>query len=157
MLKTSAKEFLIEKGPIEKLRRLRDTKDATGYDQHLWKKMAEMGWASLNIPEAYGGLDFGYTGLGQVLEESGRTLTASPLISSALLSATAINLGGSDSQKKELLGQIASGTLVATLALEESKHHNPDSIHTTVKKSGNGYVINGTKLAVIDGLSLIHI
>ena len=51
---------------------------------------AEMGWACLTIPEAYGGLDFGYTGLGQVLEETGRTLTASPLVSTVLLGATAI-------------------------------------------------------------------
>jgi len=47
MLKTSAKEFLTEKSPVEKLRQLRDSKNDTGFDKKLWKEMAEMGWASL--------------------------------------------------------------------------------------------------------------
>jgi len=151
MLKTSAKEFLNEKSPIEKLRQLRDSKDAIGYDKNLWNQMAGMGWASLNIPEAYGGLDFGYTGLGQVLEETGRTLTASPLVSTVLLSATAINLGGNVLQKEELLPQIASGELIMSLAFEEGAHHNPNLVNTTATKSADGYIINGTKQAVIDG------
>jgi len=151
MLKTSAKEFLNKKSPIEKLRQLRDSKDAIGYDKNLWKEMAEMGWASLNIPEAYGGLDFGYTGLGQILEETGRTLTASPLVSTVLLGATAINLGGNVLQKEELLPRIAAGELVLTLAFEEGRHHHPTLINTTAAKTTDGFIINGTKQAVIDG------
>ena len=76
MLKTSAKEFLKSKAPIEALRKLRDSNDPKGYDPTLWKEMAEMGWASLNIPEAYGGMNFGFVGFGQILEEMGRTLVA---------------------------------------------------------------------------------
>lgn len=151
MLKTSAKEFLKERGAVEKLRFLRDSKDATGFDKHLWQSMAEMGWAALAIPEAYGGLDFGYTGLGQVLEETGRTLTASPLVSTVLMSATAINLGGNVMQKEELLPQIASGELIVSLAFEEGKHHNPEATKTTATVTEYGYIINGSKVAVIDG------
>ncbi len=151
MLKSSAREFLKEKGSVEKLRKLRDSKDAQGYDKNLWKQMAEMGWASLNIPEAYGGLDFGYTGLGQVLEETGRMLTASPLVSTVLMSATAINLGGSDHQKEELLSQIAAGSLVVAFAFEEGNHHNPRTIEMTAEKAADGYTLTGTKTFVLDG------
>lgn len=151
MLKSSTKEFLQEKSPISALRNLRDSQDSIGYNKEIWNEMAQMGWAGLIIPEAYGGLDFGYTGLGQVLEEMGRTLVASPMISTVLLSATAINLGGNVLQKEELLPQIASGNLVMALASEEGKHHNPNQISTTAKITDEGYVLNGEKIAVIDG------
>ena len=53
-------------------------------DKSTWNEMIEMGWTSLIIPEEYNGLDFGYVGMGQVLEEMGRKLVKSPLISSIL-------------------------------------------------------------------------
>lgn len=151
MLKTSAKELLKEGGTIANLRKLRDTQDATGYDKELWAQMSEMGWPALAIPEAYGGFAFGYTGLGQVMEEMGRNLTASPLFSTVWLSATAINLGGNVMQKEALLSEIATGNLVVALAFEEGKHHQPHQVATTVKKQGDGYVLNGKKTLVLDG------
>ena len=78
----------------ESLRKLRDSKDPLGYAPDLWQQMAELGWASIILPEQYGGLEFGFLGLGVVLEETGRTLTASPLFASAVVGASAILLGG---------------------------------------------------------------
>ncbi len=145
MLKSSAKEFLTENSPVSKLRFLRDTNDNNGYDKALWTEMANMGWVALNIPVDYGGLDFGYTGLGQVLEETGRTLTASPLISTVLLSATAINLGGNSIQKNDLLSDIAAGDLIIAFALEEGNHHHPTNISTIASSKKGGYSLNGKK------------
>ncbi|MDZ7685967.1 MAG: acyl-CoA dehydrogenase family protein [Gammaproteobacteria bacterium] len=73
--------------------------------------MVELGWAGIVIPEDFGGLGFGYMGLGVVMEECGRTLTASPLSATAV-GATAIMYGGSDDQKSELLPQVAGGELL---------------------------------------------
>ncbi len=152
MLKTSAKELLKEAGSIENhLRRLRDAKDTQGYDQTLWQQMVEMGLTALTIHEAYGGLDFGYTGLGQVMEETGRTLTASPLISTVLLSTTAINLGGDATQKETLLPAIAEGKLIIGFACDEGKHHNPHNISTVAKGRRGSFVLTGTKTMVVDG------
>jgi alkylation response protein AidB-like acyl-CoA dehydrogenase len=152
MLKTSAKELLKEAGSIENhLRKLRDAKDTQGYDQTLWQQMVEMGLTALTISEAYGGLDFGYTGLGQVMEEMGRTLTASPLISTVLLSTTAINLGGDMTQKESLLPAISEGKLIIAFACDEGKHHNPHNISTVAKGSRGSYVLTGTKTMVVDG------
>ena len=91
MLKNSAKELLKERSPISALRKLRDEKDATGFDANLWQEMVNAGWASLTIEEEFGGLNFGYVGLGQVMEELGRTLTASPMVSTILLGANIIS------------------------------------------------------------------
>ncbi|MEH6580481.1 MAG: acyl-CoA dehydrogenase family protein [Halioglobus sp.] len=153
LLQDTAKDFLSGNAPVRALRELRDNKDATGYSSELWSQMAELGWASIILPEEYGGLDFGFTGLGVVLEEAGRTLTASPLLSTAVIGATSILLGGSSAQKSELLPKIAAGELTLALALEESHRHNPTKIATTAELQGDNYLINGAKTFVLDGHS----
>ena len=151
LLKDSAKAFVDQNAPVSVLRGLRDSKDAQGYDQNLWRQMRELGWAGMAIPEAYGGFEFGYGGLGVVLEESGRTLVSSPLIATVLLGASAINELGSDAQKSEFLPQVVSGELLLALAIDEKPHHRPCRIETSAVKSGEGYVLNGCKTFVLDG------
>ena len=151
LLKDSAKAFVDQNAPVSVLRGLRDSKDAQGYDQNLWRQMLEFGWAGMAIPEAYGGFEFGYGGLGVVLEESGRTLVSSPLIATVLLGASAINELGSDAQKSEFLPQVVSGELLLALAIDEKPHHRPCRIETSAVKSGEGYVLNGCKTFVLDG------
>ena len=152
-LQDTARSFFSENAPVEALRKLRDSKDATGYSTQLWQAMAQMGWAGIILPEDYGGADFGFTGLGVVLEESGRTLAASPLFASAVLGASALLLAGNDAQKQALLPAIASGELTLALALEETHHHRPTHIATTAGETAKGYVINGKKCFVLDGHS----
>ena len=87
MLKDAAKDFCANSAPIAQLRRLRDEKNELGFDKDTWQQMVELGWAGITIPEEYGGLEFGYMGMGVVMEECGRTLAASPLLSTAVLGA----------------------------------------------------------------------
>ena len=75
-LRDSARAFIQDKAPVTAFRKLRDTNDGDGFDRALWKEMAELGWAGIIIPEEFGGSGFGYTGLGVILEEAGRTLLA---------------------------------------------------------------------------------
>lgn len=151
ILKDSAREFLAANAPVESLRKLRDEKDPVGYSEELWQQMIELGWTAIAIPEAFGGLDFGFQGLGLIFEESGHTLTASPLFSSIVLSASAIELIGSDAQKEELLPQIAAGELQVALALEEGNRHAPYNIATSASQNGDSYTLNGSKSFVLDG------
>ncbi|MDE0950187.1 MAG: acyl-CoA dehydrogenase family protein [Halioglobus sp.] len=153
LLQDTARDFLTSNAPVEALRMLRDNNDAVGYSGQLWQQMADMGWASIILPEAYGGLDFGFVGLGVILEESGRTLTASPLFASAVVGASALLLGGSEAHKQTLLPAIASGKLTLALALEESHHHRPTHIATTAEKQGDSFLLNGRKRFVLDGHS----
>ncbi len=153
MLQDSARELLNKEAPVEALRKLRDDKDALGYSPELWQQMVEMGWASIILPEQYGGLDFGFLGLGVVLEEAGRTLSASPLLSSGVVGASALLLAGSDAQKESLLPALAGGELTLALALEETHHHRPTHITTTATADGDDYIISGNKCFVLDGHS----
>ncbi len=151
MLKDSAKSFCSDNTPITQLRRLRDEKDPDGFDRDTWRQMVELGWTGITVPEDFGGLGFGYMGLGVVMEECGRTLTASPLFATAVLGTTAILHGGTQEQKTELLGQVVAGELLLALALEESPHHNPYGAETSAEKSGDGYKVTGSKVFVLDG------
>ena len=152
-LRDAAHDFLASEAPVEALRKLRDDRDPLGYAPGLWQQMAQMGWASIILPESYGGLDFGFQGLGVVLEETGRTLAASPLFASAVVGASAVLLGGSEAQKEALLPAIAAGELTLALALEESNHHRPTRIATTAVASADSFILNGDKCFVLDGHS----
>ncbi|MYD80213.1 MAG: acyl-CoA dehydrogenase [Gammaproteobacteria bacterium] len=151
ILKDTAKEFCGEKAPISQLRKLRDDESPTGFDEETWKAMVELGWAAIPFPENYGGLDFGYKGLGVVTEETGRTLAASPLFSTVWVCGTAIDLGGSDEQKSELLPKIANGEILMALALEESHKHSPYGVSLRASGDADGYSLSGKKTFVLDG------
>ena len=150
MLKDAAAGFLAEKAPVAALRALRDERNADGFSRDLWQEMAEMGWAGIAIPENYGGLDYGYVGLGLILEEMGRQLTVSPMQSSVLVGATLINLAGNNAQKQALLPAIAEGKLLVSLALQEGRHHRPAHTALTATANGDGFSLSGEKVMVLD-------
>ncbi len=151
MLKEAAAGFLAEKAPVAELRQLRDAADATGYSQPLWKEMSEMGWGGIAVPEEFGGLGFGYVGLGVVLEQIGRNLSVSPLQSSILVCATAIARLGTAAQKEALLPALAGGEITMALALQEGNHHAPHKTAMQATADGDGYVLDGRKVLVFDG------
>ena len=153
MLRDAARTWVQDKSPVSAFRKLRDSGSEIGYDPAVFAEMAEMGWTGVIIPEEYGGSDFGYLSLGLVLEETGKTLTASPLLSSALAAASAIILGGDDSQRAAWLPRIASGELVATLAVDEGAHHAPEKTALKAEKSGAGWTLTGQKSFVLEGPS----
>lgn len=151
ILKDSAREFLVANAPVHSLRSLRDTHDATGYSEELWQQMIELGWTAIAIPEAYGGLEFGFQGLGLIFEEAGHTLAASPLFSSIVLGASTIELLGNNEQRETLLPQVAAGELTLALALEEGNRHSPCNIATSAEETPDAFIINGSKVFVLDG------
>jgi len=109
--------------------------------------MAAMGWAGVIVPEEFGGAGLGYVGLGVVLEETGRTLVASPLHSTALIGASALLLAGTEAQKAEWLPKIAAGEVIVALAVDEAPHHAPGK--STLSVAGDK--ITGAKTYVADG------
>jgi alkylation response protein AidB-like acyl-CoA dehydrogenase len=151
MLRDAARDFLTERAPVSHLRALRDEDNPDRMSRELWAEMAELGWAAILVPEEYGGLDYGYCGLGILLEETGRTLTPSPLLATALTGVAAINAAGSESQRDDMLPAIASGELLLALACDESARHNPDRIETRAEITDSGFRLNGRKSAVVDG------
>ncbi len=151
MLRDAARNFLASRAPLSHLRELRDGGQEDGYCRKLWQEMADMGWAAIIIPEKWGGLDYGHTGLGLVLEECGRTLTPSPLISTALLGVNALLLSANEGVCSHWLPRIASGEKLLALAFEESSQHRPSTTTTSAQPQDGSYQINGCKQGIILG------
>ena len=155
-LQKTAKEFLTEEAPVSHLRKLRDTKDATGFSHELWKKMAGLGWTGITVPEKFGGSDLGYAELGIVLEECGRTLCPEPFLSTAVLGTSALMLGGSALQQESILPGVAKGEVILAVAFQEGPRFKPYAIET-VAEIGEGYRLTGEKIFVLDGHVADHI
>jgi alkylation response protein AidB-like acyl-CoA dehydrogenase len=152
-LRETALAFLNEQCGPEQVRAAMQT--PLGYDAQLWRKIAtELGWASVQIPEAHGGLGLGQVDVAVLLEATGEALLCAPLFSTVALAANAILEIGDESQQKEWLPQIAEGKCTATLALAESAGHwDADGIAATATPDGDGYILNGRKCWVVDGNS----
>jgi len=151
MVRDTAHDFFRERSPVTALRRLRDSDDPDGFSRSLWREMAELGWTGFLVPEDHGGSDFGVTGLAQVMEAAGRTLAATPLLSTALLGASLLSLAGSEDQKAEYLPALVAGEHLFALALEETSRHTPTRIGTTATADVGAYRLTGRKTFVLDG------
>ena len=151
MLRETAEGFFADKAPTTALRKLRDERDAVGFDRALWQEMADMGFAGVVIDEAHGGVDIGFVAAGLIAEQMGRNLSASPFLSTSILAATALREAGTVEQKDNWLTKIAAGQAIMALALDEGPKHNLEGTTTKAVKSGNGFRLSGSKAMVIDG------
>ncbi len=149
MLRSSARDFLAKEAPMTYVRKMME--DERGFTADLWRKMAELGWMGLILPEAYGGAGLDFVDMVVVLEEMGRVVLPGPFFSTVILAGVAIAEGGSPKQKETHLPKIADGSLKATLAnMEPSGRWDADGIQLVAKPDGGGYVLDGTKLFVPD-------
>ena len=148
MLAESARGFLDADAPVSKLRALRD--EGRTHDPALWAQMAAMGWCGVLVPEDNGGVDMGHAAAGVIAHELGKTLAASPFLSTAVMAATALKQVGS-AASAERLSAIAEGRLIYALALDETSKFAPKNSQLACEKSGNGFRLNGQKSFVVDG------
>jgi alkylation response protein AidB-like acyl-CoA dehydrogenase len=112
-IKRTAKDLLASRSTLEKVR---EAAEAGEYDAALWKELGELGWPGVAIDEAHGGGGLGYVELAGLLEESGYALLNGPFLATALCAA-AISEAGSDGQKDEWLGRLASGEATGAFGL----------------------------------------
>ncbi len=148
LLRAEVRKFLDQNAPLERVRELTEAGEST--DPALWGRMAELGWVGLTIPEEHGGVGLDLETLIVVLEETGRTLFPSPLVST-VLAAKAIERFGSAEQQARWLPALADGTKVGTFAvLEQSDTLAPEGVETVAKPDGDELVVSGSKLFVTD-------
>ena len=150
-LRSFVRQFLDEKSDEAAVRALMETEQ--GYDEAVWSQMAEqLGLQSLIIPEAYGGQGFSWVELVVVLEEMGRSLLCAPFFSSVVLATSALMLSGDEAAQSEYLPKIASGELIATVAVtEENGRWDESGVTATATAAGDSWTIDGAKHYVLDG------
>jgi acyl-CoA dehydrogenase len=119
------------------------------YDEALWKRIAELGWLGVAIPEEYGGLGMGSVTLCVIAEELGRALAPVPVSSSIYLAAQAILLAGDEETRRAYLPPLASGERIGTLAAAEGM--TPLAAADDVRTRYADGKLFGTKIPVPDG------
>jgi alkylation response protein AidB-like acyl-CoA dehydrogenase len=146
ILKKMARDFLTTECPKTLVRKLEQSEE--GYSPEVWKKMAELGWMGLIIPEEYGGMGYTFQDLVVLLEEIGRNILPGPLIAT-VTSTFPVLEAGTEEQKKDLLPKVARGELILTTALLETEGvFDASGIAVRAAPKGNDFIINGTKLFV---------
>ncbi|MCE8519983.1 acyl-CoA dehydrogenase family protein [Ruegeria pomeroyi] len=148
MLADAARGFLDQAAPVVHLRGLRDAGQTQ--DRALWSEMAAMGWAGVLVPEEAGGSDMGHAAACALAGEMGKTLVASPFLSTAVIAATALRQV-SDARAGQALARIASGEVTYALAIDEDAKFAPEATQLQARTDGNGFRLNGEKRFVVDG------
>lgn len=149
-----ARSFVQERMPLSHFRAMRDKQDAVGFSREVWKEMAGLGLAAVAVPETWGGGGLGFAELGLVLEECGRSLAPTPLVSTLVLGANALLLGASDAQKRATLPGMCAGDQVVSLAHDEGTRHaryRSATIATLASSAVGGWRLSGEKTMVLDG------
>ncbi|MDP6977082.1 MAG: acyl-CoA dehydrogenase family protein [Myxococcota bacterium] len=148
LLHSEARKFLEEQSPLDEVRRT--TSNPEGYCPKQWKTIAELGWTGLVIGEKYGGAGLGWIDLIVVLEETGRALFPSPLISTLIAGSTIADFA-SDAQKERWLPGLASGDEIGALALlDDASAPALGAAKPRATRDGDAFRVSGTRLHVID-------
>ena len=152
MMRDSVRDFIGDKAPVAHLRKLRDSRDETGFSRELWSAFAEMGLCGLLVPEAHGGQGLGACRGGH---RDGGDRPQSDAVALPVHGAArgigALAKAGSERAQEEYLPKIASGSLIAALASDEKTKHSPSAITLRAERAGNGFKLNGAKAFVVDG------
>ena len=127
-------------------------KSEQGYSEEYWKVFAELGWLTIPFKEADGGFGGSAVDLMVIMEEFGAGMVVDPFLATAVIAGGLIAELGSEAQKEELLGKIMQGELQLACAFSEvNSRFNLAYVSVEAKKKGGNYVLNGEKIAVLNG------
>jgi alkylation response protein AidB-like acyl-CoA dehydrogenase len=148
LLRSEVEKFVQAHSPMPEVRRA--ARSERGYDETTWRRMAELGWLGLLVPEAHGGAGLSWVDVIVLLEATGRALLPSPLLSTVLATA-ALAQYGDEPQRERLLPPLARGETIATVALlERGQRLGADGVSLRAQRDGDGYRLDGEKAFVAD-------
>ncbi len=149
MLRDAAKRFLADNCSTKFVRQM--MADPTAHDRQFWRKIVDLGWPGLLIPEKYAGQGGTFLDMTVIAEEVGKALIPGPFFASALLGAPIVLEGGSEEQKSEFLPKMAKGEYIATVAIAEaSGRFDAGGVELKAARKGADYVLSGEKFFVPD-------
>jgi acyl-CoA dehydrogenase len=127
-------------------------KDGT-WPQAIIEKAWELGLMNSHLPEEYGGVGSSYLDGCLIGEELAWGCAAiATTLGANELAATPVLLGGSDAIKADYLGRLTAEPKLASFCLTEPDAGSDVSgMRTTAVKTGDRYVINGTKCFITNG------
>lgn len=146
-LREAVAGFLAKEYTFERLRAIK--RSGAGWDPAVWKALAELGVAAINVPASCGGLGYGPTETLALMEACGPSLLLEPVLTSAVIATALLREYEEAAPAADLLRAMASGERIAALA-----HAEPGSgfdarwVETRAEAAGEGYRLNGQKAVV---------
>ena len=152
-LRASARAVLAERLSPERLAEIGASE--SGWDEGLWRELAELGWTGASIPEANGGAGMGFLDEAVLFEELGRALAPVPFFSTVALALPAL------SASEELLAGVVDGSVRATLAFAEpggaASLAYAEAVKTEATEAGDRWTLSGEKTLVPDLGAATHV
>ena len=156
MIQQSIERFVQENYDLPK--RVELSSQDPGYSQDYWGSMAELGWLGLPFNEENGGFGGNQIDTLVIMEQFGKGLVLEPFLANVVLGGSAIQMGGSEELKKEILPSLIDGSKQLTLAYaEQQSRFDLEDVATSARQEGDKYIINGQKSMVLNAQSGDHL
>jgi alkylation response protein AidB-like acyl-CoA dehydrogenase len=123
---------------------------------HIFKEMGKLGLMGVLVPEEYGGAGLGYFEYVAIIEEIAKVCGSIGLSLAAhnSLCTNHILTFGNEAQKRKYLPKLASGEYIGAWGLTEpNTGSDAGNMRCTANKSGDSWVLNGTKCWITHGRS----
>ncbi|MFL5797575.1 MAG: acyl-CoA dehydrogenase family protein [Actinomycetota bacterium] len=137
-LQASVREVLADRYPPERVAEIADSPG--GFESAGWAEVAELGWASVAVPEDAGGLGMGFVEEALILEELGHGLFPGPFLSSVTMALPALT------PDSDLTQRVGSGKSAATVAWGDGD----DDRAMEAERDGDGWRLSGAATFVPD-------
>ncbi|QSS96424.1 acyl-CoA dehydrogenase family protein [Psychroflexus sp. ALD_RP9] len=125
-------------------------------ERFIWEKFGEMGYFGVAYPEKYGGMDLDLFYTVILLEELQRINSggfAAAIWAHAYLAMTHLNKEGSEAIKEKYLAKSISGEMIGCLCITEPfGGSDVAAMRTTAKETEDGFVLNGSKTFITNGV-----
>lgn len=151
LLAESVNRFVADRYDFET--RLHALRQEGGWSREAWQGLAELGVCAMPFAEEDGGFGGGGVETMLVMEALGKGLLVEPYLATVILAGGALRRAGSVSQKAARVAAIAGGERLMALAHSEAgmPRHSLDVKATQAWRDGEGWMLNGSKIAVIHG------
>jgi alkylation response protein AidB-like acyl-CoA dehydrogenase len=150
LLADTVRRFVRESYSFEARREILKSKE--GWSRDAWNELAGLGLAALNVPEAHGGLNAGPVDTMLVMNALGEGLVVEPFLAAAVFTPALLSRLGDEKAAADLFPGIASGERIVIVAHQEPQTRGEIAhLATRAEKSGDGYVIDGSKAVIAHG------
>lgn len=150
LLRDSVDKYVSENCDVERHRRL--SAASPGFDAAAWQLFAQLGWLAVPFTEELGGFDAGATGVMVVAEALGKGLVREPWLTTVVTCGSFLQSGGNQEQQAQYIPAIVDGSAQWAFAFaEQGGGYNLSAVAATLTANKDGYVLNGSKVAVLNG------
>ena len=156
MIQQNVERFVLDNYDLHK--RVELSSQDPGYSKDYWNSMPGLGCIGLPFNEEDGGFGGNQIDTLVIMEQFGKGLVLEPFLANVVLGGGAIQIGGSEELKNEMLSSLIEGSKQFTLAYaEQQSRFDLEDVATSARQEGDKYIINGQKSMVLNAESSDHI